>query len=105
MKVEYLWEQGLEVFLDKLRAQGWLDLFANTQMACSVPDLVEFYANCAVTQGVVTSEVNGKKLHFDAKKLGEIMGVPTAGFAVYVQEDKAMLGTTRLLQLAQSLSQ
>ena len=24
-------EQGLGVFLTKLRAQGWLDLFANTQ--------------------------------------------------------------------------
>jgi len=30
VKVEYFQEQGLEVFLKKLRAQGWLDLFANT---------------------------------------------------------------------------
>jgi len=41
----------------------------------------------------VTSEVNGKKLHFDAKKLDEILGVPAAGFDVYVREDKAVLGT------------
>jgi len=66
--------------------------------------LAEFYANCVVTHGVVTSEVNGKKLRFDAKKLGEILGVPAIGFGVYVREDKSMLGTARLLELAQKLS-
>jgi len=30
VKVEYSQEQGLEVLLDKLRAHGWLELFANT---------------------------------------------------------------------------
>ena len=30
VKVTYFQEQGLEVFLNKLRAQGWLELFANT---------------------------------------------------------------------------
>ena len=30
MKVQYFEEQGLGVFLKKLRAQGWLELFANT---------------------------------------------------------------------------
>jgi len=30
VKVGYFREQGLEVFLDKLRAQGWLELFTNT---------------------------------------------------------------------------
>ena len=39
-------------------------------------DLAEFYANCSVTQGMVTSEVNGKKMCFDARKLGDILGVP-----------------------------
>jgi len=53
----------------------------------------------------VTSEVNGKKLHFDAKKLGEILGVLAVGFDVYVREDKFVLGTARLLELAQKLSQ
>jgi len=105
VKVEYFRKQGLEVFLDKLRAQGWLALFPNTQLGCSVSDLAEFYANYVVTQGVVTSEINGKKLHFDAKKLGEILGVLATGFDVYVTEDNAVLGTARLLQLAQSLSQ
>jgi len=49
--------------------------------------------------------VNGKKLRFDAKKLGEILGVPAVGFDVYVCEDKSMLETARLLKLAQKLSQ
>ena len=93
------------MFLDKLRAQGWLELFANTQLGCSVPDLAEFYANCNVTNAVVTSEVNGKKLKFNAKDLGAILGVPAEGFDVYVREDKTVLGTARLLQLTQTLSQ
>jgi len=62
MKVTYFQEQGLVVFLDKFKAQGWLDLFTNTQMGCSVPELAEFYANCTVTDGVVTNEVSGKKI-------------------------------------------
>jgi len=45
VKSGYFREQGLEVFLDKLRDQGWLELFTNTQMGCSPPDLTEFYAN------------------------------------------------------------
>ena len=93
------------MFLEKLRAQGWVDLFRNIQLGCSVPNLAEFYANYKVTNGVVTSEVNGKKLCFNAKKLGEILGVSAVGFDVYVREDKSMLGTTRLLELAQKFSQ
>jgi len=92
------------MFLKKLRLQGWLDLFTNTQLGCSVPDLAEFHTNCKVTDRVVTSEVNGKKVHFDAKKLGVILGVPAVDFDVYVGEDKSVLGTTRLLELAQKLS-
>ena len=103
--VTYFQKQRLEVFLDKLRAQGWLDLFTNTQLGCSGLELAEFYANCSITQGVVMSIVSGKKLRFDAKKLGEILGVPSMGFDVYVREDKTVLGTARLLELAQRLSQ
>jgi len=86
----YLQEQGLEVFLDKLRAQGWLELFVNTQLGCSVPDLAEFYANCNITNAVVTSEVNEKK------NLSAILGVPAEGFDVYIREDMTVLETARL---------
>jgi len=61
-----------------------------------VPDLAD-YANCVVTKGVVTSTVNGHDLNFDAKALGEILGVPVEGFDIYVREDKSVLGVERLL--------
>ena len=67
-------------------------------------DLAEFHANCSVTLGVVTSEVNLKKMHFDPKKLGEIHGVPATGFNIYVPENKSILGNARLLELFQKLS-
>ena len=43
-----------------------------------------------------------KKLKFNAKDLNAILGVPAEGFDVYIWEDKTMLGTARLLQLAQN---
>jgi len=93
------------VFLDKLGQQGWLEVFTNTNMGCSVPDLAEFYARCFVTDGLLVSEVNGVKIEFNAQKLGNILGIPTAGFDIYVWEDKFVLGKARLVELAQRLSQ
>jgi len=72
VKTGYFREQGLEVFLDKLRDQGWLELFTNTQMGCSKPDLAEFYANVSVTKDRVTSTVNGVHIEFDTQTLGDI---------------------------------
>jgi len=105
VNTDYFKEQGLKVFLGKLQAQGWLDLFTNTQRGCSVPNLAEFYANCEVTKGVVTSKVDGKKLRFNANELGKILGIPFEGLGVYVREDKTTLGAERLLQLTQRLNQ
>jgi len=93
------------VFLDKLQAEGWLDLFANNQIGCSVLDLVDFYANYEVTSGVVTSVVNGKRIKFNATSLGEILRILAEGFSMYVREDKSVLGAARFLELAQKLSQ
>jgi len=59
IKVGYFLEQELEVFLAKLKAQGWFELFANTQMGCSQPDVAEFYASVSVSKGVLSSTVNG----------------------------------------------
>ena len=42
---------------------------------------------------MVTSEVIGKKLKFNAKHLGAILGVPVEDFDVYVREDKTVFGT------------
>jgi len=70
-----------------------------------VPNLAEFYANYVVTNRVVTSTVNGRKLFFNAKELGAILSVPSEGFDVYVHEDKNMLGAKRLVELTRRLSQ
>jgi len=59
VKVGYFQEQGLEMFLDKLKAQGWFELFANTQIGCSQPDVAAFYASVSVSEGVLLSTVNG----------------------------------------------
>ena len=80
------------MFLEKLKAQGWLDLFTNTKQGCSVPELAEFYANGVVTSGIVTSSINGCELCFDADNLGDWLGAPSKGFDVYVREDKSVLG-------------
>jgi len=51
---------------------------------------------------VVKSEVNGKKMRFEARKLGEILGIPATGFDIYIWEDKTILGNARLLELCQN---
>ena len=104
VKVSYFQEQGLEVFLEKLKAQGWFELFTNTQMGCSQPDVAEFYANVSLLGGVLCSTVNGFLIEVDAQGLG-ILGVPATGFDLYIREDKSLLGRDRLLELAQRLSQ
>jgi len=70
VKVRYFRQQGLEVFLAKLRAQGWLELFTNTPLGCSQPDLVEFYTNISVSEGSLISTVNGVLIEVDARALG-----------------------------------
>jgi len=74
-------------------------------MGCSQPELGEFYAKVVVTEGTMTSEVNGVNISFDARRLGEILGIPSVGFDLYVREDKTLLGRAKLLELAQTLSQ
>jgi len=105
VKVLYFQEQSLEVFLDKLRTRGWLDTFINTKRGCSVPKLAEFYANCEVTNGIVTGSVHGRELCFDANNLGAWLGVPSKGFDVYVREDKTVLSNDQLSDLTRKLAQ
>jgi len=68
-------------------------------MRCSQPDVAEFYANVSLSEGVLSSIVNGVLIEVDARALGVILGVPATGFDLYVREDKS------LLELAQHLSQ
>jgi len=99
VKVSYFQEQRLGVFLEKLEAHGWLELFTNTKRCCSVLELAEFYANYVVTNGVVTSIINSHQLRFDVGDLGELLRVSSEGFNVYVRDDKSVLGDERLLEL------
>jgi len=64
------------------------------------PNLAEFCARVTVTEGTVTSMVNGVQIEFDAQTLGDILGVPAADFDLYVREDKSLLGKAKLLDLA-----
>jgi len=91
--------------LDKLKAQGWFELFTNTQLGCSQPNVAEFYANVSLSDGVLTSTANGMLIEVDSRALGVILGVPATRFDLYVQEDKSLLGKAKLLELAQHLSQ
>jgi len=76
VKVSYFQEQGLEVFLDKLKVQGWFDLFTNTKMGCSQLDVADSYANVSLSEGVLSSTVNGVLIEVDARALVAILGVP-----------------------------
>ena len=104
VRLSYFHDQGLQVFLEKLRAQGWLELFTNTQMGCSQLDIAEFYANVALSGDVLCSTVNGVELQVNAQALGVILGVPATGFDLYVWEDKSLLSRDRLLELSRHLS-
>ena len=104
VKVSFFQEHELGWFLEKLEAQGWLDLFTDTKRGCLVLDLADFDANYAVTNGVVSSTVNGHEVWFDARELGELLGVSLEGFDVNVREDKSILGDERLLKLTQRLA-
>ena len=105
VKVQYFQDQGLEVFLNKLKAQGWLDLFTNTQLVCSPPDLAEFYANVTLHGEVITSTVNGVLVEVNAQALGVILGVPSTSFDLYLKEDRSLLSRERLVELSRRLSQ
>ena len=105
VKVAYFQKQGLQVFLDKLGAHGWLELFTNTKRGWSIPELAKFYANCEVTNVIVSSSVHGKDICFDADNLGNWLGVPWQGFDVYEREHKNALGNEQLLDLTRKLAQ
>jgi len=74
VRVSYFQDQGLEVFLEKLRAQGWYELFTNTQLGCSQPDVAEFYANVALHGDVLSSTVNGVLIEINARVRGDLRG-------------------------------
>ena len=44
--------------------------------------------------------MNGVLMEFDAPTLGDVLGVPTEGFDLYVRENKSLLDKAKLLELA-----
>jgi len=56
-------------------------------------------------QIVLSSTGNGHEVRFDVRELGELLGVSSKGFDVYVCEDKSVLNDERLLKLTQRLTQ
>ena len=67
--------------------------------------MAEYYPNVSISEGLLTSTMNGVLIEVDAKALGVILGVPAMGFDLYIQEDKSLLGKAKLLELARRLSQ
>nr|XP_016455665.1 PREDICTED: uncharacterized protein LOC107779701 [Nicotiana tabacum] len=49
-------------------------------------ELIEFLANDVVKDGVVSSQVKGVQVQFDAVKLGEILDIPSEGFDDYTRK-------------------
>ena len=66
-------------------------MFTDTKKGCLVPDLVEFYANCVVTNGVVTSTVNGHEVRFDARELDKLLRVLSKGLMCMYMRTRAYL--------------
>lgn len=44
--------------------------------------VIEFFVNCEVNNGRITSKVNGVKLSFDDKRLGVILCIPTGDIII-----------------------
>ena len=79
-------------------------MFSNRNVGCSLPDVAEFYANCQVAEGLVTSLVGGIDICFGIEELGDALGVPSSGFGYYLRDDKSVLGPDRLLEITRRLS-
>ncbi|XP_070001986.1 uncharacterized protein [Nicotiana sylvestris] len=66
-------EPGMMRLIDCLVAQGWKDMVLQMEGRLARNELVDFMANAAIKDGVVSSQVKGVQVHFDAVKLGEIL--------------------------------
>ncbi|XP_070016966.1 uncharacterized protein [Nicotiana sylvestris] len=63
-------EPGMMRFVDALAAQGWKDMVLQMDGRLARNELIEFMANAAVKDRVVSSLVKGVQVQFDAEKLG-----------------------------------
>ena len=66
-----------------LRFQGWEELFLEPNLIYE-QEVVDFYTNLVTLEGyVVSSNVKGVDIVFDATKLGEILHIPSVGINEY----------------------
>ena len=66
-----------------LRLQGWEELFLVPNLIYE-QEVVYFYTNLIILEGdVVSSNVKGVEIVFDATKLGEILHIPYMGINEY----------------------
>nr|XP_009761592.1 PREDICTED: uncharacterized protein LOC104213746 [Nicotiana sylvestris] len=72
--------------VDSLAAQGWKDMVLQMDGRLARNELIEFMANAAVKDVVVSSLVKGVLVQFDAEKLGEILDIPSKGFDDYTRQ-------------------
>nr|XP_016440658.1 PREDICTED: uncharacterized protein LOC107766394 [Nicotiana tabacum] len=79
-------EPGVMRLVDALAAQGWKDMVLQMDGRLARNELIEFMANVAFKDGVVSSLVKGVQLQLDAEKLGEILDIPSEGFDDYTRQ-------------------
>jgi len=79
-------EEGMILLLEKLEIQGWKDMVLQLDGRLARNEIVEFMANAEVKEGRVTSLVKGVQISFDAKELGEILGIPSEGYDDYTRQ-------------------
>ncbi|XP_075110990.1 uncharacterized protein LOC142181631 [Nicotiana tabacum] len=72
--------------VDVLAAPGWKDMVLQMDGRLARNELIEFMANDAVKDGNVSSLVKRVQVQFDAKKLGEILDIPSEGFDDYTRQ-------------------
>ncbi|XP_070056519.1 protein pxr1-like [Nicotiana tomentosiformis] len=78
-------EEGMILLLEKLEVQGWKDMVLQLDGRLDRNKIVKFMANVEVKEGTVTSLVKGVQISFDAKELGEILGIPYEGYDYYTR--------------------
>ncbi|XP_070041206.1 uncharacterized protein [Nicotiana tomentosiformis] len=66
-------EEGMVLLLEKLEIQDWTDVVLQLEGRLARAEIMEFFANCEITNGRVNSEVKGVKVSFDDEELGEIL--------------------------------
>lgn len=73
-------------FVRKIEKQGWLHLFKK-DFGFNKLEVVNFFVNCKVTKGTVTSLIGEVKIKFNAKTIGSILRIPSKGFDQYSKID------------------